>query len=238
MNVEQEKDDQVDAETKRQILERTLAEKEQRRQQAITINKRDSAPVLSDLAEVGFQLEWVSDLYSKGYLYKDAIPILLDWLPRIDNLDVKEMIVRALSVTWAKPIAAPVLIREFLQSKTEPDTGLRWTIANALSVVADDSVYDEIVNLVRDPQYGRAREMLAVSLSNMKNPEVEGVLIDLLSDEVVVGHAIIALGKLRSQKAYQKIKHFLKHPKSWVRKEAKKALNRIEKLGRNPRSRK
>lgn len=164
--------------------------------------------------------------------------ILLDWLPRIDNLDVKEEIVRALSVTWAKPIAAPALVREFLRSKNEPDNGLRWTIANALSVVADDSVFGEIVNLVRDPQHGRAREMLAVSLSNMKDPEVEGVLIDLLDDEVVAGHAIIALGKLKSQKAYQKIEQFLTHPKPWVRKEAKKALIRIENLGKNRRSRK
>lgn len=76
MNVKQEKDDRVDVSTKSPNLEHIFAEKERRRQQAIIINKRDSAPVLSDLAEVVFQLEWVSDLYSKGYLYKDAIPNL------------------------------------------------------------------------------------------------------------------------------------------------------------------
>jgi HEAT repeat protein len=55
------------------------------------------------------------------------------------------------------------------------------------------------------------------------------VLIDLLDDDEVVGHAIIALGKLKSKKAYPAIERFATHPKAWIRKEAKKALARIEK---------
>lgn len=108
-----EKDDHVDAETKRKNLECILAEKERKRQQGIAINKQASIPVLADLAQAGFQLEWVSDLYSKRFDYKKTIPILLLWLPRMENLAVKEDIVRALSVPWAKPVAAPALIAEF-----------------------------------------------------------------------------------------------------------------------------
>jgi len=71
--------------------------------------------------------------------------------------------------------------------------------------------------------------MLALSLGNMKNQRAEDVLIDLLDDDEVAGHAIIALGKLKSKKAYPAIKRFLIHPKSWVRNEAKKALAKIDK---------
>jgi HEAT repeat protein len=51
----------------------------------------------------------------------------------------------------------------------------------------------------------------------------------LLKDEEVAGHALIAIGKLKADKAKSYIKPFLEHPKSWVRKEAKRALAKIDK---------
>ena len=213
----------------RQKLIRKLEEKERQRQRIIAINRQASAPLLTDLAQAGFDLEWVSDLYSKKLNYKDAIPVLLQWLPRIENLDVKEDIVRALSVPWAKPVATRTLVSEFRKMQNESNTGIKWAIANALSVVADDSVFTEIVDLVGDPRHGKAREMLAFSLGNMKDPRSQDVLISLLDDDEVAGHAIVALGKLKSKKAYSAIKRFLTHPKTWIRKEAKKALARIDK---------
>lgn len=208
---------------------RKLEEKEQQRKRRIEINSLASAPVIADLAKAGFNVEWVSDLYNSKLNYKGAIPVLLKWLPRIDNMDVKESIIRALSVSWAKPIAAPALIAEYYKLQGESEIGIKWAIGNALSIVADDSVFTEIVNLVSDRQHGESREMLAVSLGNMKDPRAQDVLIDLLDDEVVAGHAIMALGKLKSIKAYPKIEGFLDHPKAWVRKEAKRALEKIAK---------
>ena len=210
---------------------RIMEEREQQRQRIIAINKQASMPVLEDLAKAGYQVEWIEDLFNKRINYKDAIPILLPWLPKIENLDVKEAIVRALSVPWARPIAAPVLVDEFHKLENESNTGIKWAIANALSVVADDSVFESIVSLVRDPRHGQAREMLAVALGNMKDPRAQDVLIDLLDDDELAGHAIIALGKLKSKKAYPTIERFTTHPKAWIRKEAKKALARIEKPG-------
>lgn len=231
MIARQLKDNQT--EHNRQNLERILEEKEQQRQRTIAINKQAEIPILEDLALAGFQIEWVSDLYSKRLNYKDAIPILLRWLPRVENLDVKETIVRALSVPWAKPMAAPTLVAEFHKMENESNTGIKWAIANALSVVADDNVFADIVDLVQDIQHGPARVMLALALGNMKTSSAQDVLIDLLEDDLVAGQAIIALGKLKSQKAYSKIERFSSHPKAWIRKEAKKALARIEKAKKN-----
>ncbi len=209
-----------------------LEEKEKQRQRLITINRRDSTPVLADLAKAGFEIGRISDLYNKKYNYKTAIPILLRWLPQIENMDVKEDIVRALSVTWAKPVAAPILIDEFRKKQNESGTGIKWAIANALSIVADDRAFADIVDLAQDPQHGTARQMLAVSLGNMKDPRAQDVLINLLDDDEVAGHAIIGLGKLKSKKAHQAIERFLHHPKTWVRNEAKKALAKIDKAGK------
>lgn len=212
----------------RQDLNKILEEKERQRQRIIAINRQSSAPVLTDLARAGFSLEWVSDLYSNKLNYKDAIPVLIKWLPQIENLDVKEDIVRALSVQWAKHTAAPkLLVEEFRKCGAYP--GLLWAIGNALSVVAEDDVLNDIVGLIRDKAYGKAREMLVVALGNMKSPDVKYTLIKLLDDEELAGYAIMALGKLKCKEARPAIERFRTHPKSWVRREAKKALARIDK---------
>jgi HEAT repeat protein len=50
------------------------------------------------------------------------------------------------------------------------------------------------------------------------------VLIDLLHDDQVAGHAVMALGKLKTREGREQIEHLLDHPQPWVRKEAKKVL--------------
>ncbi len=49
-----------------------------------------------------------------------------------------------------------------------------------------------------------------------------------LNDPALAGYAIMALGKLKSQKARPAIERFLDHPQSWVRSEARKAIKRID----------
>jgi len=202
---------------------------EERRQRRIAAFMEAAKPILSELSQVGFDIEWIQDLYHKPYDYRIAIPILLRWLPRVENPDVKEVIVRALSVPWARHTEAPaLLVEEFRRS--EGDSGLKWAIGNALSVVADDDVLSDIIGLIKDPTHGQAREMLAVALGNMKTPDVKYFLIELLDKEDLVGHAIMALRKLKAKEARPAIERFLTHPKSWVRREAKKALARIDKM--------
>jgi hypothetical protein len=203
---------------------------EDKRQQLIAQNKETSKPVLADLSQAGIDVDWIEDLYNKRLDYERAIPILLRWLPRVENPVVKEAIVRAISVPWARRTDAPaLLVEEFRRSKSE--FGLNWAIGNALSVVADDNVLSDIVGLIQDETYGKAREMLVVALGNMKSPDVKYTLIELLDDEALAGYAIMALGKLKCKEARPAIERFLTHPKtkSWVRREAKKALVKIDK---------
>jgi hypothetical protein len=206
----------------------SLKRQAEQRQQAIEHNVRLTTPVIAELIAAGFQVATIADLFNQKMNYEMAIPILLSWLPRIDNPDVKQEIIRALSVPWAKPTASPFLLHEFRETTDRSSTGMRWTIANALSVVADDSVIEEVVQLAKDHKYGKAREMLVLALGNMRNPHVVGVLVDFLCDEEVAGHAIMALGKLRASKVRPQIEEMLFHPKKWIRREAKKALARID----------
>lgn len=214
---------------------RRMAAREKERLARVAENQKAAAPVVADLVNAGFPVESVWDLVNKRLKYRDAIPILLEWLPSLSNQDVKEQIVRALSVKWAKADAAPLLVREFRRLEDPGGSSLGWAIGNALEVVADDAVFDDLVKIVQDPSHGRARQMVAVALGNMKDPRAVDVLLGLLGDEEVTGHAIMALGKLGAPEARPTIEGYLSHPKSWVRKEAKKALTKIDRARNRPR---
>jgi HEAT repeat protein len=204
-------------------------QREQQRLEAVAKMRRVAAPVIAELAELGFELSSVDELPQKGVRYERAVPVLLKWLPAVSDPGVKEAIVRALSVPFAES-AAPLLVQEFRRA-TPDQAALKWAIANALAVVGDDATFEDLAKLVQQKSHGKAREMFAVALGNMSNPHATDVLMELLNDEEVAGHAVMGLGKLKARAARPAIERFLQHPKSWVRKEAKKALASIDSTG-------
>jgi hypothetical protein len=50
----------------------------------------------------------------------------------------------------------------------------------AQTVVADDSVFEDIVALLRDHRHGRARAIAVGALERMRRPEARDVLLELL----------------------------------------------------------
>jgi HEAT repeat protein len=189
------------------------------------------APLLRDLADAGVHIDDLWDLVNTNATYEAAVPVLLDWLrhaddrvPGQENAQIKEGLLRALTVRQARPAAAPEIIRQFRQID---DPLVRWAAGNALAVVADDSVFDELETLVRDSSYGIARQMIVQGLGRSKDPRAPGLLIDLLSDDDVVVHALNALTKLRPPGARAAVKTLLDHPRSPVRKNAEKALKKL-----------
>ncbi len=205
----------------REVAERTRRNVEEYREAA--------APLLAELAAAGFGVQSVSELHQKRFNYESVVPILVKWLPLMSNPRVKESIVRALSVPFAQE-AAPLLVEEFRRVDSEP-SGLKWAIGNALDVVANDAVMDEMIDLAIDKRHGKAREMVVSGLGNMRDRRVVPILIDLLKDEEVFVNAMVGLAKLGAASAQSSIEPFLKHPKPYVRKEAKQAIERIDKAG-------
>jgi len=57
----------------------------------------------------------------------------------------------------------------------------------------------------------------------------ENLAIEALGDEDLQGHAIRALGNLRSIQAKSAIEKFSSSSNAWLRKEAQTALNKIQK---------
>jgi len=189
------------------------------------------APVVARLRDAGYPVDHIQDLYTKRYQYRSAVPILVDALGTVTAADVAETIVRALSVPYARGWAQPLVAQFGRFDAADPfDEGFayKWAVGNALAVVADDSVYDDLVQLIEDESHGRTREMLVIGLANMKTHDPDQLLIDLLDDPGLAAFAAIALGKRRTAGAAGKLRELVDHGEGRNRVEARKALRKIE----------
>jgi HEAT repeat protein len=192
------------------------------------------ARLLEDLGEVGVRVADLWELVNGDVQYRAAIPVLVEWLedldeqvPAADREAVREGLVRALAIPAARPTAAPALIEQFRRVSDPTGLGPRWVIGNALEVVADDSVFDEVASIVRDPGFGKARQMVVLGLARSKDRRAVPLLIELLDDEDVAAHAAMALGKLKAAEARSALERHLASPQPLVRREAKKALAKL-----------
>jgi len=183
--------------------------------------------LFADLAEAGFVVERIGELRWRPY--RDAVPILLRWLPRVEDWRLRWAIVSALGVSWAKPLAAPALIAEFCQAPHDP-YGYKWAVGYALSEVADDSVFDDLVPLVCDTGHGHARQMIVDAFGALHHPRAVDVLITLLDegDTEIVERALLALGRRKDTRARPRIAPFLDHHDRYVRGAAARALTKID----------
>lgn len=194
-------------------------------------NELEDRRICQALRGVGIQVNSIWDLVHTSQSYPEAIPLLIEMLQSAKSDAVVEGIVRSLTVKEARGVAAGPLLKLFKDYPTSDPMhqSTKWAIGNVLSEVADNRVFEEIAELVMDKRHGTSRQMLVIALGNMKDSRATPLLVDLLDDEEVVGHALVALGKLKDRGARQTIEKFLSHPNAWVRKEASKALSKIDK---------
>lgn len=75
-----------------------------------------------------------------------------------------------------------------------------------------------------DRRFGRAREMLVEALAKMKDRRAPLLLVELLDDEDVAGHALHALRKLKASVPREVLAPFLDDRRGWVRAEARKLM--------------
>ena len=193
--------------------------------------RAEDALVAQALGDAGVTCKSVYDLVNSSQPYAEAIPVLVQLLPKVKSSRVKEGIARALTVKAARPKAAQALIKEFaaapMATYAQQDT--KWAIGNALSITADDSVFSEIVCNFDDARHGWTRSMLALALCNMKSHRAEAIeiLLRKLDDPDVGVNAMIALGRLRVTEARSGVSRYLGHSDPWVRRHARRAMAKI-----------
>src|SRR5215467_2979850 len=182
-------------------------------------------PILDDLAKIGYKIDWLSDLRRKKS-WATAIPILLDWLPRIKHRNLELDIIRCLSVPWTGSKATGYFIEKFTKV-AELDPQYAWVIGNALSIVDVTGREKAIISLCRNSRFGSARQMVVIALHRIADPDAENTALDLLDENDVRLHAIIALGKMKSKRALFQLEKLLADKNPAIRKEARKAITKI-----------
>jgi len=129
--------------------------------------------------------------------FERAAPILVDWLPRVDDPRLKSVMVSSLAgQRSARGEGTRRLIAEFHRPEYEDEDHLRWDIGDTLATLAGPADADAIIEMLRDRSAGTARQMLCDALSRTKDPRRVTVLIDLIDDDAVAGHAILALRRI------------------------------------------
>ena len=193
------------------------------------------AQMIGDLQRTGIAVHDIWDLVNTRRQYREAVPILIDWLERLGTPPVRpeqrrllEGLVRSLGVPAARPAAAPALLALYrtLPRGTQFDA-LRWAIGNSLSTVADVKSLPDLITLATDRANGRSRQMIVLGLARFKDPGIPDVLISLLDDNDVKAHAVMALAKLKPPTARGPLENLVNDPSPLVRREARKALAKI-----------
>ena len=200
------------------------------REEQIAANLKERAEIQADLASKGILMEqFPYDLYTNKELWLSCVPTIKEWIFKVKSNDVFETLIRLLAIPPLKKTStAKEIIGQFYRPGLNSSN--KWTIGNTMSIIANDEVLDDIIEIIDDKSNGQAREMFAVALGNMKDPKVVPYLVNLLDDEDLTGHAIMGLSKLKADSTIDDIRKAENHPRPWVRKEAQKTVRKFEKI--------
>jgi hypothetical protein len=131
--------------------------------------RQEEIPLLAELANIGIKIDSIWDLVNAKSGYPSAIPTLTAYLQGVDHPRLREGIARALTVPEARGIAARVILEELQRPSGQSPPPVQWALANALTVVADESSVDTMRALIADDKYLDIRERLKAALKNAKS---------------------------------------------------------------------
>jgi hypothetical protein len=138
----------------------------------------EEAPLVADLRAAGYEVTSVWDLVNRSVSYEEAVPLLLSHLARPYSSPIREGIARALGTPGAISKWAVLLDRY----ESENDLRVKDGLAAALAAIADDSVLDSVIGLVRDSGNGPSRLLLLRALAKSRAPKAHETLMALRSD--------------------------------------------------------
>ncbi|MCS5517870.1 hypothetical protein, partial [Curtobacterium flaccumfaciens] len=134
----------------------------------------EQSAILADLRALGYDFSNLSVFAEARIRYKDAIPLLIEWLGKARTPAMQQDLAHALSNPSAKGTAMPALIGAFRNFTDEADT--RWAVGASIESAYVDTYFDDVAALALDRNYGDARQMVALALGKSKRPEAVDVL--------------------------------------------------------------
>jgi hypothetical protein len=170
-------------------------EKEERRRSGQVW--REAQPLLDALAAAGVDptdfgaFGWAS---FSTFDFERAAPIIIEWLPRVLDTHVKDAMVRSLAdQPAAQGEGTRRLLAEFVRPEHAGAHSFKWAIGNTVATLARADDADAIIAVLRDRGHASSRQMLCDALVRTRDPRRIDVLIELIDEDNLAGHAIVAL---------------------------------------------
>jgi hypothetical protein len=139
------------------------------------------APLVEDLARLGFEVESVWFLKNNNPEFRKAIPLLLDHLRRPYPDIIRAGIAQRLAVRATRKIGWRILVEEFRNTGYDHEH-VKDSLGAALSGAADNSVIGELIALAKDRSLGKSRIMLLRGIKRSKLPEAGQAIAELADD--------------------------------------------------------
>jgi hypothetical protein len=180
--------------------------------------------LIKEANNIGLVVADFNELNAIKRKIKNLVPILTRYLYMFEKGNYKDAVVGLLGVKGFFE-ATETLLKVYNSNDKTID---KWSIGDALYVIQDKRFEDDYIKIINDKDNGISRQMIVILLGKLRCEKAIPSLIELLQDEEVNGHAIMALGYFKNSDLIQHIEPFLRHEKKWIQKEAEKAIKKIK----------
>ncbi|MCX7570068.1 hypothetical protein OS242_08830 [Tumebacillus sp. DT12] len=150
----------------------------------------DKNRLIEQVNQLGYSISGLNDLMKIGPKDKVVIPVLLEHLQTITDERDKQTLVRCLGVKGYDEVTS-FLIEEYRKSDSHY---YKWAIGNSLEIIRDKSKLHEYVEIIKNKEHGRSRQMIVTLVGKLGGAKEASVLLELLHDQDVNLHAIDAIG--------------------------------------------
>jgi HEAT repeat protein len=147
----------------------------------------------------------------------------------VDDLDTRRALIRGLKV---KTIPPDIAIDLWKRLDTEHDDEVRFSIADALSVIAKKSDSSRILDILQKSPSDSAISPLVIPAARLSGLQAIPTLRMLLKSRSphVVSEAVVALARLKHTESLEIIRSLASHESPGVRESAREAVRKLEKL--------
>lgn len=180
----------------------------------------------SELRELGYIFEVQSQI--AGFLpkHKETIlPIVIRYYQESTKKSEKTFFMGLFHYKGFEEVI-PMLLEDFYSDSLLVD---RWMIGDRLYQIRSEKHIDDYLKIISTPQYGKSRAMVILLVGKLKTEKAIPILVELLKDENVRSHAIIALSNYKREEFRPYFERFENDKNSYWRKYARAALKKLEK---------
>lgn len=184
---------------------------------------------MNELRDLGFEFETSND--ALGFIPKHKkviVPIAIKYYQLAKEIEKPNEQNFFLSFLYIKGFddVVPMLLEDYYSEKTSDLT--RWFISDCINKIRSKRFVKEYVDIVTCKRFGLNRQMIVLLLGKLKEESAIPILIDLLEDEDVRLHAIIALGDFKREDFRCYFERFQNSTHSGCRKYAKAAIKKLD----------